>query len=175
MDEQLFMRLLALDSSDRYTVMSSCWTRYMEYLAEIARDIYDSCIQQYYDDYYPSVYDRHGNKEGFNLYKANEIASYELDYSILLDENNLLPYSGKEKRYRVLSTVMDGLRGGGARTRQFRGWPMSWHASYPNQFSQFGTEWSSSKTTMMGIFQDFVDNAIDQTEGYFWQLVRDHI
>lgn len=172
MNEETFIRLIQMSQSDTgrlRRIFDSCWEQYMGYLADIASDIYDSCIQDYYE-FRPKVYGRHGYPEGKNLYQANQIGYNADDISLYLDPYSLWEYRGKEKRDRVLSTVMDGIRGGGARTHQFRGWPKSWSTSYPNSYSQYGGIWSSNGSTINEIFADFLDTAIDSTTDYFMDL-----
>ena len=54
---------------------------YVNIIVGIAKDIYDSCIAQYYASYSPIVYKRHNHPEGYNLYQAN---SFELSYRPIL-------------------------------------------------------------------------------------------
>lgn len=66
--------------------------------------IYDLVIAAYYASYTPAVYDRHGNKKGFNLYRANNFVitglqsgdmpspNSEAMYGFEFQINKLLPY-----------------------------------------------------------------------------------
>lgn len=172
--ESVAMRLLTLDSGARYAVITNAVNDYFKILYSIASDIYDSCIEEYYFQYTPTVYNRHGNIEGFNLYNANEIAYSDLKLQLKIDSGQLLPYKGKgDKREKVLSSVMSGLRGG--KLKHVSGWPKSWRASYPNRFSRYGGVWSSSEKTMYTIYDDFVDNVIKDTKDLFWTLVSQKI
>lgn len=164
---------MVLNGSDEIKdIFDHCWEEYMEYLSEIASDIYDSCIKDYYNKYRPTVYDRHGHLEGRNLYQANRISFNENDIELVIDEYNLWEYKGREKRERVLSTVMEGIRGGGARRKKWRGWPKDWRTSYPNRFSnsKYLSVWSSSGNTMQDIFEDFKNTVVDKTSDYVVDL-----
>ena len=173
MNEEIFMKLMGLVVNDKATlrhIFYSCWERYMEYLSDIASDIYDSCIMEYYK-FKPKVYDRHGYPEGRNLYQANKISFNEYDIILRINEWDLWPYSGFEKRDRVLDTVMDGIRGGGARKlHSFKGWAKEWSTSYPNSYSRYGHVWSSGYSTINDILDDFIDTAIDSTYTYLTDL-----
>lgn len=175
MNEEICKWLMSADESSISAVFLECWGEYMVYLAAIASDIYDSCIADYYE-WRPKVYDRHGDISGFNLYRANDIEADGLDAFIGVDESKLLPYSDRKKDIRdnVLTTVMDGIRGGGARKKRWKGWPEDWTTSYPNDFSQY-SDWSSSQTTINGILGEFVENAIKDTKDYFWSLLTSRI
>ena len=55
------------------SLINSSLDEYYQLLANVGMDIYDSCIKDFYSQYFPYVYKRHGNLSGFNLYNANEI------------------------------------------------------------------------------------------------------
>lgn len=166
MNEDTLVRLLQMDRSAVYSIFKSAWSEYMMYLANMASDIYHSCIADYYDKYYPEVYDRHGDRSGFNLYAANLISSFTTDIDIDIDPFELLSYKGKgEKRDVVLKGVMNGIRGVGSSKNAASGWPRSWTTSYPNRFSNYG-DWQSSATTIDDILDDFLENALDDTIDY---------
>lgn len=135
---------------------------YVDIIVGIANDIYNSCIEQYYSTYMPTVYKRHGNITGFNLYRAN---SFELNGTILEDFNGgnpdaLLKYGAKRDiREEVLQAVLSGKRG---ITKRPGGWPRGWTASYPNEYSQYNY-WISNAHTMEDIIADFEENIIDDT------------
>lgn len=166
------LALLDLDKGKRDAIITQSVKEYLHLLYAIVSDIYDSCIEDYYAKRIPDVYDRHGNLEGFNLYRANEIEYENLYLDISIISEQLLPY-GKEDsedvRDYVLSGVMKGLRGVGS--SKLSGWPKRWSTSYPNKFSKMGGIWSSKKRTLNGILDDFVATAFDNTEGAFWDIV----
>lgn len=66
--------------------------------------IYDLVIAEFYKSYTPAVYDRHGDKKGFNLYRANNFvftglqsgnipsSDSEAMYGFEFQINKLLPY-----------------------------------------------------------------------------------
>lgn len=148
---------------------------YVDIIWNIANDIYDSCIAQYYATYTPTVYKRHGNIEGFNLYRAN---SFTLDDMVLEDFDGgnpdaLLKYGTKEDvRAEVLAAVLSGQRGITVRKspRAKHRWPMKWTASYPNQYSRYNY-WSSGAHTIEEIIDDFEANVIDDTSDLLDRLI----
>lgn len=166
--------LLQMDQNQSHAIITNAWYDYVQRIGQIAEDIYDSCIEDYYGQYTPSVYTRHGNIEGFNLYSANDIMHNEHEIEVSLDPGNLLPYAGRrDKRAKVLASVMKGLRG--ARSRKTpRGWPMTWYTRYPNAYSVY-SDWSSTRCTMNEIFYDFMDNVLIDTEDLFWKYVERYI
>lgn len=166
--EGIVLELIKMDKSKRVSVLAKAIDLYFKVLLNIANDIYDSCIEDYYNGYPPTSYKRHGNIEGFNLYsaKGNSYMNGWLD--IRLDENKLLPY-GKTKKSKVLNNVLNGLRGTGLRKWQ-SDWPMEWSVSYPNSYSQYHI-WGSRETTIAGIFDDFCENGLQDTIDIFWQCV----
>lgn len=136
---------------------------YVDIIVKIAKDIYDSCIAQYYASYSPKVYKRHRHPEGYNLYQAN---SFELDGMILEDFDGgnpeaLWKYGAREDiRADVLHAVLNGKRG---ITKRPSGWPRNWTASYPNEYSECSL-WSSNYTTMQDIIDDFEENILEDTK-----------
>ena len=150
---------------------------YVDVIWELANDIYNSCITQYYATYIPTVYKRHGNIEGFNLYRAN---SFTLDEeNMILDDFDggnpeaLLKYGAKSDiRDEVLAAVLSGQRG--IKVRQSppakHRWPMRWIASYPNKYSQY-SYWSSGAHTIEEIIDDFETNIIDDTEDLLNKII----
>lgn len=136
---------------------------YVNIIVGIANDIYNSCIEQYYATYTPKVYKRHGQIEGFNLYRAN---SFEFNGTVLndFDDGNpeaLLKYGARtDIREEVLQAVLSGKRG---ITKRPSGWPRNWVASYPNEYSQYNY-WRSNFHTMEEIIDDFESNIIADTE-----------
>ena len=146
---------------------------YAGILAGIADDIYDSCIQLYYASYTPEVYTRHGNKEGFNLYRANgfDIDEYGVIGDFVENPDALLKYGAKRDiRAEVLNAVLNGQRG---ITKRPSGWPRSWTASYPNAYSKYNY-WKSDSTTMDEIISDFEDNILDDTRELKRKLILKH-
>ena len=136
---------------------------YVDIIVGIANDIYNSCIEQYYATYTPKVYKRHGQIEGFNLYRAN---SFELEGTVLDDFDGgnpeaLLKYGArKDIREEVLQAVLSGKRG---ITKRPSGWPRNWIASYPNEYSQY-SYWQSNFHIMEDIIADFESNIIADTQ-----------
>ena len=142
-------------------VYDKAMNEYVDIIVGIANDIYDSCIAQYYASYTPKVYKRHGNIEGFNLYRAN---SFEFDGAVLEDFDGgnpeaLLKYGARRDiRKDVLEAVLSGQRG---ITPRPSGWPRKWAATYPNEYSQYNY-WSSNYTTMEEIIADFEANILER-------------
>ena len=58
--ETIIWKLIDLDKSRRHFILKKAWDDYMEYIFDIANDIYGSCISHYYATYTPRVYTRHG-------------------------------------------------------------------------------------------------------------------
>ena len=172
------LKLLGLNKSKREAIIASSVDDYFKILYAVASDIYDSCIEDFYVKYTPTVYTRHGNLEGFNLYKANQI-SYENFYlNVFLDSDQLLPYGKidddhEDRREYVLSSVMKGIRG--PKGSKIPGWPKHWRTSYPNHFSRNAGLWSSKKRTLDGILNDFIENAMTDMDYVFWQIVSSKI
>lgn len=150
---------------------------YFTLLESIASDIYESCIKDYYRQYDPVIYTRHGNKEGFNLFRANDIMydSGTGAFDIDLESDNLLPYGGLhgyEVREKVLNSVIKGIRGSKSRRSASTGkWPKRWTTSYPNAYSKH-SEWQSSYNTIDDIFDDFIDNVVEDTKEIFLEYVQ---
>lgn len=166
--ESTLFSLIQMDDSKMISVLRAAIRAYGKILHAIANDIYNSCIEDYYNGYTPLVYKRHGNIEGFNLYSAagNSLTGGRLILDT--DSNKLLPYKGNS-RDEVLSNVLNGLRGTGMRASQ-EGWPMRWDTSYPNSYSTY-TLWYSKGRTIEAIMQDFADNVLNDTEDIFWECV----
>lgn len=167
-----------LDNDLEFLVRGICEraiNEYVDIIWNIANDIYDSCIKQYYATYIPTVYKRHGNIEGFNLYRAN---SFTLNGMVLEDFDGgnpeaLLKYGTKEDiREEVLAAVLSGKRGTTLRKspRARHKWPMKWTASYPNAYSQYNY-WSSGAHTIEEIIDDFEANIIDDTSDLLYELI----
>lgn len=169
------LKLMSQDDATAKRIIEKSTDEYFRLLEAIASDIYDSCIASFYASYTPKVYRRHRNPAGFNLYEANEI-SFDNGYlSFETDEDNLLRYGGAEDiRREVLDAVMAGIRG---TTKRPSGWPRSWKKScmYPNEFSQYGNYWASTKNTMDGIFEEFSQSGLADTNKYFWEIISKHI
>lgn len=144
---------------------------YIKLLENIAIDIYDSCIQDYYAQYRPEVYTRHGNKLGFNLYRAKDIWAEDFSMHIYTDSDELLPYGTEEDiRYEILKNVKSGIRGYKERTNTKIEWPSSWSTSYPNTYSKYSI-WSSKCITIDSILEDFLLNIIEDTYEILWKLI----
>lgn len=145
---------------------------YLKFLENVAIDIYDSCIQDYYAQYKPKVYTRHGNKAGFNLYQAKDIGANDFSIKLETDPYELLPYGTAEDiRAEVLKNVMSGVRGYKERTNNTDiEWPSPWSTSYPNKYSRYSI-WSSSCFTIESILDDFAANAIKDTYEMLWEFI----
>lgn len=166
--ESTLTTLIQMDDSKIVSILRSAIKIYGKILHSVANDIYNSCIEDYYNGYTPIVYKRHGDIEGVNLYKArnNSLAGGRL----IIDTNagKLSPYKGNT-RDEVLFNVLNGLRGTGMRASQEE-WPMNWDTSYPNSYSAYAF-WYSSGRTIEAIMQDFADNILNDTEDLFWDCV----
>jgi hypothetical protein len=187
-------KLMSKDDALIEKVINKATDEYFKFLREIAEDIYDSCIQVYYDKYEPKVYKRHGYPEGKNLYYANDM-SYENDFlDFNADASRLMKYgnTGFEKKQEVLHQVMSGLRGTKTRhkvsdnyepeheweTENLENeWPMDWskYCTYPNYCSQYNNRWKSTKNTMYDIFKEFQETGIVSTTKKFWDIVAKYI
>lgn len=167
-NQNIWKTLVLMEDRKAYSILTEATGLYFSKLANIAADIYDSCIKDYYDQYTPIKYKRHGNIKGFNLYSANDINFDEVSYNVDInfDPSNLLSYydgkQNREKRDKVLNSVMAGLRGTKSRKTPI-GWPRPWITSYPNRYSQYNL-WKSKGTTMDKIFEDFMANVINETQ-----------
>lgn len=167
--ESTLFKLIQMDDSKIVSILRSAIKIYGRILHAIANDIYNSCIEDYYNGYTPKYYTRHGNIEGFNLYRAGKNSLTGGRLIIDTDAGKLLPYWGKNggsKREDVLDGVLNGLRGGPA----IEGWPINWDTSYPNSYSSYSF-WFSIGHTIEEIMQDFADNVLDDTEDVFWECV----
>ena len=165
---QIVLRLMKMNKHQYMSILAGAVDLYLKVLLNIANDIYESCIADYYGGYTPKYYNRHGNIEGFNLYQANDNDYSNFYLSMRISEDKLDPYSGKsgDKREKVLTSVLNGWRGSGG----IEGWPMIFSTSYPNNYSSYRT-WYSSENTIEGIMNDFCENAVKDTKDIFWQCV----
>lgn len=157
----LWVDLMQLSDAKLNSVINSSLDEYYNLLANVGMDIYDSCIKDFYRQYTPSVYKRHGRPAGFNLYKANEIFYDDDTVNVVLDEYNLLPYGKHDKRDTVFEFVLAGLRGGPLPKRP--DFPMDWYTSYPNEYSRYKNIWSSSEIILENILDDFCANVVNDT------------
>lgn len=157
----LWAELMSLSDSKLNSVINSAIDEYYRLLANIGMDIYDSCIKDFYSQYTPLVYKRHGAPAGKNLYLANDIGYDGDTVNVLLDEYNLLPYGKHDKREIVFEFVLAGLRGGPLPRRP--DFPMDWYTSYPNRFSRYHNIWSSSEIILENILDDFCENVVNDT------------
>ena len=175
-DNDMMEILLFMDAEKRRTIIEEASKSYMNDLSDIASDIYDSCIEDYYAQYIPTKYGRHGDIVGFNLYSANNISFDESSYNLDIDfdPSKLLKYydgkKGREKRDKVLNSVMDGLRGTKSR-KSPPGWPQFWGTSYPNRYSKYSV-WSSRGITMNEIFTNFMNNVMKDTTDLFYHYIK---
>lgn len=166
---EVALRLIQMDKSKRASVLVGGIDLYLKVLLNIANDIYTSCIADYYGGYTPRYYNRHGNIEGFNLYRANDNDYSNFYLGLSVEEDKLLPYGGKkgDKRGKVLRGVLSGLRGSSG----IPGWPMGWSTSYPNEHSEYRI-WYSSGTTIKEILDDFSKNVAKDTNDILWQCIE---
>lgn len=171
--ESVMLTLVQMDDSKIISIIRSAARVYGKILHAIVNDIYESCIHDYYSGYIPTVYTRHGNIEGYNLYSAPTVSFNNGRLMFGEDPGNLLSYGEKTSREEVLNNVLNGIRGTGMRASQEE-WPMEWHTSYPNRYSIYGM-WQSSGHTIEEITQDFADNVLDDTEDLFWECVGQFI
>lgn len=185
--------LLSLTSYDKLTmnqIIEQAVDEYGYKLSNIAIDIYDSCIAQFYDQYEPRIYDRHGDKSGFNLYSAQNMGYGNLIIDMSLTPENLLPYysmrrlktgeyvPGKlvspDRRAKVLASVMKGIRAPKTKRSRKANFPEKWTASYPNEYSQY-KEWQSKFHTIDAILDDFCENIVNDTIDIFWNILSSYI
>lgn len=157
----LWSELLQLNDSKLKSIINSALNEYYQLLADIGMDIYDSCIKDFYNQYSPRVYKRHGVLAGYNLYRANQISYNGETVNVLLDEYNLLEYGKHDKREEVFAFVLAGLRGGPLPKNP--DFPMDWYTSYPNAYSRYGNIWQSSEIILQDILDDFCQNIINDT------------
>ena len=160
----VYRRLLLASNAEAEYAISAGFDDYTRRIYDIACDIYDSCIKDYYR-YKPESYKRHGYPQGKNLYNANGLSYSEDGFSLFFDSDELWPYYGKNGlsvREDVLDNVMSGLRGTGMRQWQ-TDWPMNWYTSYPNEYSEY-YDWESYGSTMDEIFKDFISNVLEETK-----------
>lgn len=169
------LELMKKDDATAKRIIEKSTDEYFKLLKDIASDIYDSCIESFYASYIPSVYRRHKDPAGSNLYRANEISFDNGNLSFETEEDNLLKYgAAQDIRREVLDAVMAGIRG---TTKRPSGWPRSWrqYCMYPNEFSQYGRYWKSTKNTMDDIFEEFSRVGLKDTNQYFWEIVSKYI
>ena len=174
--DDIVLKLSYMDKYERRGIIKKAWNKYTKLIGDIAHDIYSSCIQDFYDQYDPTVYKRHGYPEGKNLYQADAIEWTESELRIRTAANQLWQYGGKkDKRSKVLTAVMNGKRGSKSRKTP-AGWPMSWSTTYPNDFSEY-FQWDGIKdpTTMKEIMDYFADNVMEETEYIFWEYLDELI
>lgn len=169
----LWMSLMLASESKQRMVINNAIQKYFALLANVAADIYDSCIKDFYSQYTPTVYKRHGNLAGFNLYQANQVSFNGDTLRFLIDEDYLLPYGKHDKRDIVLEFVLAGLRGGPLPKRP--DWPMDWYTSYPNDYSKYHNIWQSSGVVLENILDDFIENVVDDTYEIFIHFVKQNI
>ena len=169
---EIALKLIQMDKGQRTSVLAGGIDLYLKVLLNIANDIYESCIADYYGGYSPRYYNRHGNIEGFNLYRAGNNDYSDFYLGLQIEEDKLLPYGGKkgDKRGKVLMGVLNGLRGGSG----IPGWPMEWNTNYPNNYSSYRI-WYSGENTIKGILDDFAANVTKDTSDILWQCIARQI
>ena len=174
--ESTIRKLLYMNESEIRSVMKRAWKNYTELISKIAHDIYQSCIQDFYSQYDPVKYKRHGYPEGKNLYQADAIELTESTMRIKLAAEQLWKYGGKkDKRSKVLDAFINGKRGSKS-SKTPPGWPMDWRTTYPNDFSDY-IQWDglSNPTTMKEIMDYFVENVIEETKYIYWEFLDELI
>lgn len=171
--EGLWTRLMLANESKQIAAINRAVQQYFALLSEIAADIYDSCIRDFYSQYTPLVYKRHGQLSGFNLYRANQVSFDGESLRLLIDESYLLPYGKNDNRDIVLDFVLAGLRGGPLPKRP--DWPMDWYTTYPNSYSKYRSIWQSSGVILEDILDDFISNVVDDTYSIFIDFVEKNI
>lgn len=165
-----------MDENEIRRVMKRAWKNYTELINNIAHDIYQSCIQDFYSQYNPVKYKRHGYPEGKNLYQADAIEITESALKIKTAAKQLWEYGGRnDKRDKVLTAVMSGKRGSQSKKTP-PGWPMKWTTTYPNDFSDY-FQWDGlqNPTTMKEIMDYFVDNVLEETKYIYWEILDELI
>lgn len=167
--KEIVWKLAQMDENKMSAIIDKAVTAYFYVLLDIVNDIYNSCIEDYYNGYTPLFYDRHGNIEGFNLYSANNSAISDGYLHILSDASNLLPYKGAD-RDDILYGVEHGKRGGPG----IKGWPKRWRTSYPNSYSTYHV-WYSKGSTIESILEDFSRSGIAGTIDLLWKSIEKFI
>lgn len=169
-------KLLFMDKAEIRSVMKKAWKQYTELISDIAHDIYESCVQDFYSQYDPIKYTRHGYPEGKNLYQADAIELTESTMRIRFAAEQLWKYDGKkDKRSKVLQAVINGKRGSKS-SKTPAGWPMKWETTYPNDFSEF-FQWDAADdlTTIKEIMDYFIDNVLEDTQEIYWEYLDELI
>lgn len=170
------LALLNMKEAQRASVLNNAAHEYGLILTLIYNDIYESCIKVYYGSYTPSVYRRHGDEVGFNLYSAFSSQVLNLRVDAETNAEMLMPYGRGISKEQVLNAVIHGQRGLKHRVAPKTGvWPKSWAVSYPNQYSQYNM-WTSTGDTIDAIlieFHEAWETGADETlRNIFWELVR---
>ena len=176
----VFKAFCALPRSKRVSVIQQVGREFNFLISDIYSDIYTSCIKVYYT-YEPTVYTRHGNKEGFNLYSGFMSSVHNTRIDTMFMPNNLLAYRGVD-RVTVLEAVVgdviehrQGQRGTKKRTGTLDGdWPRKWDVTYPNAYSKYHI-WTSKGGSIDEIMYDFDNNSTDVLTVVFWSMVARYI
>ena len=170
----VFLELLQISDSKKVSAVTRATTDLANLITAIYDDIYQSCIKVYYATYSPTVYKRHGNTAGFNLYSGfcSEVNNMRIDAMYMPD--SLLTYR-QISTDEVLSNVINGQRGSKMRDMPKTGtWPKSWYAQYPNAYSQYDI-WSSGQNTIETILDDFDNNGQEALASIFWDMIYKYI
>jgi hypothetical protein len=157
----LWAELMNISDAKLKSVLKSSISEYYQLLAEVGFDIYNSCIRDFYSQYRPKVYKRHGDLSGVNLYDANKIFYDGNTVNIILNEYELRPYGKHDKHEEVFEFVLAGLRGGPL--PKHPEFPMDWYTSYPNEYSKYRNIWQTSEIILVDILDDFCANVVKDT------------
>lgn len=164
--KEIVLRLATMDDKRMCSIIYKAVEAYFQVLLDIANDIYNSCIADYYGGYNPKYYTRHGNIEGWNLYNANDNGILDGELYFITDASKLEPYKYGDAD-DVLGMVENGFRGGPG----IEGWPKKWSASYPNDYSMYHV-WYSTGNTIEKITDDFKQNGIRDTRDLLWRCLE---
>ena len=167
--KEIVWKLAQMEDSKRSVIIDKAVAAYFYVLLDIVNDIYHSCIEDYYNGYTPIYYDRHGNIEGINLYRASA-SKIDDGYLHILTEPSKLDTYKYGDREDILYGVEHGKRGGPG----IKGWPKRWSTSYPNSYSAYHV-WYSKGSTVEGILEDFRKNGISGTLDLLWKSIEKFI
>lgn len=168
----IMLELSNFPRSQSVSIITAALTEYANMLVDIYNDIYTSCIKVYYE-FVPTVYKRHGDIKGFNLYSGFYSQLLDLKIEASYAPENLLGYRNITTS-EVLDNVVSGQRGSKARKLSSGSWPQKWTAIYPNAYSEYNI-WTSKATTIEDILSDYDANIVNDTQSIFWQIMSEHM